>query len=482
MSNNEGILSVHPEYTRNVDLWRLVDDVCRGQREIKLKKKKYLPVPKMFGHNDDDRYDEYLERAVFYGVTGGTLNSYVGSAFNKLPEFKRPEELDYLCHNADGAGRSIYQCSQIMLRLNLKHYRCGVYVDYPNVAPSQNKADDLKKNAFPMIHVIKAHHILDWDHVIIGNQKKLNYVKILELISSRSVDGFTHELIKQYRILRLENGVYTVQVYNEDGNGNYGEGEIYIPKDYNGQTWDYIPFTFCGAIDNSDEIGNAPLLELAELNLAHYRNSADVEESGFIVGQPTISLPNCTPQMWEIIRKEDLAIGSNRGFPTDVKIVQAADNNLAKQLMTDKWQQMKEMGARLIEVGSANKTATQADNESAVQHSVVSLAVSNISEALTMALRWCARFALPNENLDPHELTYVISQEFNRPSFSEDRAKRLYEACVAGNLPWHVWFSYEQTGVFTEDDWHSIEMQIEEQRMNNPLGTYGQAGNTNSNP
>lgn len=464
-----GITSTHADYDEHAPLWKMVDDVCKGQKAIKAAKKAYLPVPNTFGDGDDNRYDEYLDRAVFYGVTGRTLNSHVGSAFNKLPEFKRPDELEYLDRNADGAGRSIYQCSQRMLRYLLKHYRCGVYVDYPQVQPSRNRAEDKLKNAFPMIHVLKASAIKDWDHIIVGNQKKLSFVKISESVSNRSQDGFERSTKEQYRVLRLEDVgfnefVYSVQVYEQDAKGNWVEGQKYTPTDYHGNHWSYIPFTFCGAVDNTDEMDNAPLLELAELNLAHYRNSADVEESGFIVGQPVISMPEITEQQYELIQRDGLAIGGRSGFPTKVEITQASENNLAKQLMTDKWEHMKEMGARLIEVGSANKTATQADNEDSIQHSVVSLAVSNISEALQMALRWCAKFALPNHELSTDELSYVISQDFNKPKFSEERAKRLYEACTGGNLPWSVWYKYEQTGMFTEEKWEEIEVLLERQR------------------
>ena len=178
-----GITSTHADYDEHAPLWKMVDDVCKGQKAIKAAKKAYLPVPNTFGDGDDNRYDEYLDRAVFYGVTGRTLNSHVGSAFNKLPEFKCPDELEYLDRNADGAGRSIYQCSQRMLRYLLKHYRCGVYVDYPQVQPSRNRAEDKLKNAFPMIHVLKASAIKDWDHIIVGNQKKLSFVKISESVS-----------------------------------------------------------------------------------------------------------------------------------------------------------------------------------------------------------------------------------------------------------------------------------------------------------
>ncbi|EXV76586.1 hypothetical protein J832_4121 [Acinetobacter baumannii 25691_9] len=57
---------------------------------------------------------------------------------------------------------------------------------------------------------------------------------------------------------------------------------------------------------------------------------------------------------------------------------------------------MKEIGARLIEKGSEAKTATEANNDDAVQHSVLSLCVVNMNEALSMALRWAAKYVTPN--------------------------------------------------------------------------------------
>lgn len=460
----ESILLTHADYALNIPLWDKVDDVCDGEEAVKRKNKLYLPVPISFG--DDKRYDEYLNRAVFYGVTGMTLNSYVGSAFNKLPSFKRPDDLEYLDRNADGSGRSIYQVSQRLLRLMMKHYRAAVYVDFPISEASKTKAEEKAKGEFPMIHVVNAKSILDWDHITIGNQRKLSYVKIRELVTERSDDGMTVNEVEHYRILRLRDGVYTVQVYrlSADKKEAFNSGEFTV-TDYNGNTWDYIPFTFVGAVDNSDDIGRAPLLELTNLNLAHYRNSADVEESGFLIGQPIMSMPSINNDQYTMLQDEkQVAIGSHRLFPTKVEITQASENTLAGKLMNDKWEQMKEMGARLIEVGSANKTATQADNEASVQHSVVSLAVSNVSEALTMALRWCARFALPNYDLDYEELSYTISQDFNKPAFSEERAKRLYEAAVAQNIPFSVWFTYEQTSTLPEEDWEDLMIKLDMQK------------------
>lgn len=334
-----GITTQHAEYVANAKAWKKLDDVCKGQDAIKAGKKLYLPVPELFDA-DDGRYSEYLDRAVFYGVTGRTLKSNLGSALNKLPDFKRPDDLAYLERNADGSGRSIFQASQHALNLILKHYRCGIYVDYPQVAPSRNRAEDKQKNAFPMIHILKALSIVDWDHIIVGNQRKTSFVKILESVATRTADGFGRDVKDQYRVLRLEDTesghVYTVQVYQQNEKGEWIAGAKYVPTDYHGKTWDYIPFTFCCAVDNTDEIDNAPLLELAELNLAHYRNSADVEESGFIVGQPIISMPSVTTEQYELMQKEGLSVGSRKAFPTAVNFAQAESNNLATKLMTDK--------------------------------------------------------------------------------------------------------------------------------------------------
>ncbi|WP_395000983.1 DUF4055 domain-containing protein [Acinetobacter sp.] len=461
------ITATHADYDKHIATWNKLDDVCGGQEVIKVAKEKYLPKPSLFNSKNDpdgsNRYKEYLMRAIFPGVTSRTLASHIGLAYGKSPVFNKPDELEYLERNADGAGRSIYQSAQRATRLINRNYRCGVYVDFPNVAPSRSKAEEKSKGAFPMIHIIKASSIIDWDYIVVGNQKKLSFVKLLETVKTRN--GFKVETSDQYRILALEEGgsgfVYTVQIYTKNDKGEWVEGEKYIPTDYHGQPWDYIPFTFCGAVDNSDEIGTAPLYELATMELSYYTSTADVEESAFIVGQPTLCFPSITSEQYAMVKESGASVGSRSGIPTDAKMVQAEKNGLAYERMNDKWNQMKELGARLIEVGSANKTATQADNDSSVQHSVLSLVVANVSEAFTIALRWCAKFVIPEHDLKVDELSFTIAQDFNKPKYDPARSKLIYEACLAGELPMYVWYHYEQTGTFPEDKWEDIVKKIE---------------------
>ncbi|MFT4020064.1 MAG: DUF4055 domain-containing protein [Acinetobacter sp.] len=466
----------HPKFLDNIELWETLDDVCRGQEAVKRKRERYLPRHNKLDQSPEAKayYDSYLHRAVFYGVTKTTLSSLIGAAFATDPSFKFPVELDHLNRNANGAGLSIFQLAQASLRHIMKHYRCALYVDFPTVTPSKSVADDKNKNAYPMIHLLSAKAVINWDSIMINNQRKLSLVVIQEVLSERGQDGF--ELIErvQYRVLRLEDAghgdyVYTVEVISQTEKNAFASLGKAIPTDYNGQYWDYIPFTFVGAIDNSDEIDTAPLLDLANLNLAHYRDSADFQESVYYMGQPQYYSSGVSWSWYDEAKKRGIYIGAKTIIPLPengkIGIAQVNANTLAREAMSDKWAQMKELGARLVEPGSASrKTATQSDNDDAVQHSVLSLCAVNISEALNNALGWCAKYAMPDpDQLTNDELNFEISQEFSKQGYLDSLAKQLYEGALQGRNSFKSWWEYNQTGMFPkqtyEEELEAIEAE-----------------------
>lgn len=466
----------HPEYLKNFFLWDQVDDVCKGQKAVKDKKEKYLPRNNPQDTSAEARgfYDSYLMRAVFYGVTGKTLGSLVGAAFATDPTFKYPKELEHLERNANGSGVSLYQLSQSAVRHVLKHYRCALYVDFPDVEPSRNRAEEKAKQAYPMIHLLPSKAVINWDTITVGNQIKLSLVVIEESISERGVDGFSIESKQQYRVLRLEDVglgefIYTIEVYSKSDKGVWAGNGRKIPTDYNGDTWSYIPFSFVGAVDNSAQIDNAPLLELADLNLAHYRDSADFQESVYYMGNPQYFASGMDWNWFDEAKKRGVYIGAKVILPLpqggNLGITQVQPNTLSREAMKDKWQQMKEMGARLVEKGSASKTATEADNDDAVQHSVLSLCVVNTNEAVTMALRWCAKFVMPNvESLTKEDLLFEISQEFNKQGYLADLSRQLFESAVQGHSSFKSWWEYNQSGMFPKQTYDEEKKSIEVER------------------
>ncbi|MDC4781796.1 DUF4055 domain-containing protein [Acinetobacter baumannii] len=465
----------HAEYVKNVGLWQKIDDVCDGEDAVKEQREKYLPKPNAHDKTpeNDAAYAAYLTRAVFYEVTGTTLNSLVGAAFATDPSFKFTPELEHLERNANGAGLSAYQLAQTGIRHLLKHYRCALYVDYPDVIPARNLKEYKEQNSYPMIHLLNAVDVINWDSMMVGNQKKLCLVVIREVVSTRGSDGFSKEDREQFRVLRLEpdekgDFYYSVQIYTKNDKGKYEGGPKKFPTDYSGKPWTYIPFTFVGAVDNSEEIKKPPLLALANLNLAHYRDSADFQESVFYMGQPQYYVSGVNWQWFDEAKARGIYVGAKVLLPLPengkLGIEQANPNTLSREAMKDKWNQMKELGARLIEKGSAAKTATEANNDDAVQHSVLSLCVVNMNEALSMALRWCAKYVIANvDALNKDDLMFEISQEFNKQGYLAELARQLFEAALQGRSSFKSWWEYNQTGMFPkqkyEDELQNVEAE-----------------------
>ena len=71
-----------------------------------------------------------------------------------------------------------------------------------------------------------------------------------------------------YRVLRLRDGVYTQQVYDS----NLNPREEAIPTAKGGVPLNYIP------LHGVRDLDVAPLQAVAEINLAHYRNTAKLED------------------------------------------------------------------------------------------------------------------------------------------------------------------------------------------------------------
>jgi hypothetical protein len=110
---------------------------------------------------------------------------------------------------------------------------------------------------------------------------------------------------------------------------------------------------------------------------------------------------------------------------------------MIKEAMDAKENQLVALGARLIERGSAVKTATQADNDSAAEHSVLSLVVSNVSEAYDQCLVWMAKFVGATG-----QTLYKLNQDFTQISLDANILGQLFAAVQGGKLPESDFWQY----------------------------------------
>ena len=106
--------------------------------------------------------------------------------------------------------------------------------------------------------------------------------------------------------------------------------------------------------------------------------------------------------------------------------------------MDAKEKQLVAMGARLVTPGSVAKTVTEAQGDSEVEHSVLSLAVANVSEAYTKVLGWMARF----NNTAAEKIDYSINQEFTEARLDANLLLAVVQLWQSGKWPEGDLFSF----------------------------------------
>ncbi|CAI8820355.1 DUF4055 domain-containing protein [Pseudomonas sp. IT-P100] len=425
--------------------WKLVRDVCKGSETIKAAGDKYLPRPNASDTSQDnkDRYDAYKKRAVFYNATGRTKHSLVGAVFRTWPTLTVPGALGYVSKDIDGQGVSVYQQSQSVIGHLLEVGRHGLLVDYAAVeAGTVSKADELSGRARASVASYPAESIINWKTRQVGGQHLLSLVVLRETVDVDTDDGFGSEQVVQYRVLRLDDaGVYTQEVWEEGSSKTAMTVPPFTPLNGLGQPWRVIPFQFLGSENNDTSIDDSPLYDMAEVNIGHYRNSADYEEAAYLVGQPQPWMAGLDTQWRDHMEAQGIFLGSRAPWLLPVNgacgVWQAQPNTVAKEAMDSKKEDMVSLGARLIERGSAVKTATQADNDSAAEHSVLSLVVSNVSEAYSQCLVWMAEFVNATG-----ETLYKLNQDFSQITLDATILTGLFNAVQGGKLPSSDFWQY----------------------------------------
>lgn len=459
--------------------YELIRDCVKGQRQIKSKKMKYLPDPDE-GETDETertaRYKAYLLRSVFYGVTGRTLRGLVGLVFDNDPAVEVPDLMLPILADATGSGTSLDQQAQATLGDVVGLGRAGLLTDYPRTTGPTTRADALKGNIRPTITRYEPEAIINWRSKAMGARMLKTLVVLKETYVAED-DGFAEKSGTQYRVLRLENvtpqnanaePVYTVEIHRDEDLPGFPKLEKYTPTDGKGMPLKEIPFEFCGAQDNDPDIDPPPLLDIAELNIAHYRNSADYEESVFIVGQPTPVLAGLTKQWVDEALKGRVRLGSRSAIPLPVggsaELLQAEPNALAFEAMGHKESQMIALGAKLIENTGTQQTATEATIDTVLDNSVLGTCARNVSMAYRKCLNWAWLYMTGEIVDDPEVIDYELNTDFAARNMTPEQCAAIVtqwtnKAITFEEMRWNL----KRAGVAYLDDEEAKE-QLDAER------------------
>lgn len=463
---------IRTELAAVIEQYNLIRDCIAGETAIKDAGVKYLPMPggeKTATCTTEQnsiitgRYKAYLKRAVFYNVTRRTLIGLSGQVFMRDPEVKIPKAMEAIQVDATGAGVDLNQVAKKSLNYVLAYSRGGLFVDYPATEQGATIAQLQAGNIRPTINVYAPTNIINWRVIEVGAKEMLSLVVLYEGWPSAD-DGFEIKFSPQFRVLRLlDNLTYQVELWREENptpydekkikSGVYLAKEIFNPTGPDGLPLKEIPFYFMGSENNDVNVDNPNMYDLASINVAHYRNSADYEECCYQTGQATPVVTGLTQDWYESVLNKQLDFGSHGGIPLpvggDAKLVQAEESSMLKEAMDTKERQMVALGAKLVEQKEVQRTAYETKVEATSEGSILSTCSVNVSSAIEKALKACAFFMkLPEDGI-----SYKLNKDFDIARMTPEEQNKAIDAWQKGAITFkEMRASLRKGGLATESD------------------------------
>lgn len=420
----------HSQYDANTSIWAKCRDAVAGQEAVHLAGERYLPK---LEKQSDKEYKAMVARTLYYNATGRTLDGMTGLIFRRPPTIEAPEALlEVVKKDADTLGTPLLAFCEKAVDELMQVGRLGLFADYPPVDGIRTQAEQKAAGARPFLRIYKAEEIINWRTARVNNQTVLSLVVLAEV--HEEVDGFGVKRTEQRRVLKLEQGAYLVEVWRKvEGADKKVEWQLaegpMAPKQ-GGKPMAYIPFLICGPLGVESNVAKPPMLDLVNVNLSHYRTTADYEHGLHFTGLPT---PIVTGH--QFAENEEFALGSTVvkafGHPEAKAFFLEFQGEGLTQLskrLEEKEAMMASLGARMLaaEKRQAETAETAAIHRSG-ENSVLASLANAASQALALALEWCSLY----DGLTP-EIKVELNTDYLPGGMTAQELTALVQAWQAG--------------------------------------------------
>ena len=274
-------------YENQFPIWKRCRDVIAGQDAVKNAGDIYLP--KLSGQ-DLDEYEAYKARAKFYNASARTHEGMTGMIFRRPAEVTAPDNIEGLTNDVTMTGVSLSELATTIGSEVIAVGRVGVLVEH-TVQPTDQLTEAQAKEygLRPYMAVYKAEAILDYSKAGRDNKADVSMVRLMEThMKPDPEDEFQTTVEERIRVLDLDPvGYYRQRVFTKDDNGEWSQSGDDIYPIMKGEKLTWIPFVFINPDNTDPKIVKPPLLDLIDLNLTHYRLSADYYHGLHYTALPT---------------------------------------------------------------------------------------------------------------------------------------------------------------------------------------------------
>ena len=393
-------------------------------------------LPKLDGQNKK-QYQSYKRRAVFYAAMARTVIALAGAIDRKPPMVEGADALEEFQKDVTGTGVSFDEFLSDVEREILISGRAIVCVDRKN--SSDNR---------PYLVWYKSEDCINWfSEEYTDFNERLSSMIFQETYYEINPDNKYEQIqATQYREYSLVKGHAVVNIWRTDLQKKaemvniVGEGprkEYKIVETYRltnrGKALGFIPCVPMVSSGSAFHVPKPPLLDLVDVNLAHYRNSADLEH-----GLHWTALP--TPYFTGLDGKDNaITIGSGSAIilsdpSSKAGFLEFSGTGLTsiEKAMKEKEGMMSALGARMLASKMDQSTSAEVTR---INYSGETAALCNIAKSISRGATRLLRMVAGWENHKGFEKIEVyLNEDYVDAKLAGSDIAPLLQAYQAGAI------------------------------------------------
>ncbi|MPT05720.1 MAG: DUF4055 domain-containing protein [Delftia sp.] len=395
--------------------WAVIDALLGGTPAMRKAGKKYLPQQPRESNED---YEYRLSTSTLFPAFERTLAVMAGKPFSKeVTPSDVPQPVLGLLPSIDDKGSSLHTFAFRAFREMVSHGFGGILVDHTKTeGQAVTVADTKRMGARPYWVHYKHNQILGARFTQSANGQRLVLLRLLETVEEEDGDYGSQE-VQQVRVLRP--GTWEIHRNGKDG---------WVLHDSGTTTLERIPFVFLVANPVGPMEGRPPLKDLAYLNVKHWQQQSDQDESARFCRKRLLVFTGLTSQD-EITVASDMAVRLPKD--ADAKIVEGSAESIevGRSELEALEQQMIQTGAELLVAKPGQRTATEASNDAEANKSSLQSLVEDFEDALDQCLQFSADWLKVGEGG-----SVSLFKDFGAATLSDASAQLVFNMVGAGWL------------------------------------------------
>lgn len=364
--------------------WPVLDALMGGTRAMR-KAKALMP---QWPGEPADSYKARLETATLFPAYHRTVGVMAGKPFSKAITLEDADaSIEQWSENIDQQGTNLHTFCADLFRHTVAYGMAGILVEYSRVSTVPRSVAELERSGVrPYWVAIRHDQVLGWKMGTYQGAPALSQLRLLEIVKEDDGQWGTTE-VAQVRVL-YQGGW---QIYRQMGSDRswqlYDEGVTSLAR---------IPFVPTYGRKLGQMLGQAPMIDLAYLNVKHWQSQSDQDNILHVARVPVL----CRIGV-DVDRdgtRPAISVGANTcvDLPIggDLRYVEhtGAAIEAGRQSLQDLEEQMIQTGAELLVKKSGQRTATESANDAEANKSDLQRIAEGFEDSIDMALEYTAEY------------------------------------------------------------------------------------------